>query len=243
MNLFTSLPFEIQDYIFEFDGRYKTAMKKTLTLVEEWGKTAIHGKHSWTSESPFLLEAERRAEMYSRHLGDDDVIRLRHAVIDTTVGRERGFHNLFKDVLGAYSIMAKPRKILVDGEEYKSTKHYKYVGTHSCITQSELKNAIGTTTRESRFYLLDPKVRGKLRRLPYSVFLEHGLSLNGKRVKKVLKTKPKPAFVFNPATDIEADIDGRDYCIRNGTDIINIVSGLIVGTVDGDEAVWLGDAR
>ena len=135
--------------------------------------------------------------------------------------------------------MAKPRKILVDGEEYKSTKHYKFVGTLSCITQSELKNAIGTTTRESRFYLLDPKVQKKLRR--NNAFLEHGLSPNGKRVKKVFKTKPKPTFVFNPATDIEADVDGRDYYIRNG-DIISI-DGRIVGTVDGDEAVWLSDAR
>jgi hypothetical protein len=238
MNALTSLPFEIQDYIFEFDGRYKTAMKKTLYLIEEWGKTAIHGKHSWTSESPFLIEFERRAEMYSRHLGDDDVIRMRHAVIDTTIGREPGFHNLFKDVLGAYSIMAKPRSILVDGEEYKSTKYYKYVGTLSCITQSELKNAIGTTTRESRFYLLDPKVQKKLRR--DNTFLEHGLSPNGKRVKKVFKTKPKPKFVFNPETDVEVVIDGVDYYMRN-SDIISI-DGRIVAMVDGDEAVWIGDA-
>jgi len=241
MNLF-ALPFEIQDYIFEFDGRYKTAMKNTLYLIEEWGKTTVNGEFSWTSESPFNLEAERRAEMYSRHLGDDDVIRMRHAVIDTTIGRERGFHNLFKDVLGAYSIMAKPRKILVDGEEYKSTKHYKYVGTLRCITQSELKNAIGTTTRKSRFYLLDPAVQKKLRRTKNpNAFLEHGLSLNGKRVKKVFKTKPKPQFVFNPAIDVEVMIDGVDYYIRN-SDIISI-DGRIVATVDGDEAVWIGDER
>ena len=238
MNALTSLPFEIQDYIFEFDGRYKTAMKKTLYLIEDWGKTTVNGEFSWSTKSPFVLEAERRAEMYSRHLGDDDVIRLRHAVIDTTIGREPGFHYLFKDVLGAYSIMAKPRTILVDGEEYNSTKYYKYVGKLTSITQSELKNAIGTTTRESRFYLLDPKVQKKLRR--DNAFLEHGLSPNGKRVKKVFKTKPKPAFVFNPETDVEVVIDGMDYYMRN-SDIISI-DGRIVAMVDGDDAVWLGDA-
>jgi hypothetical protein len=238
MNALTSLPFEIQDYIFELDGRYKTAMKKTLILIEEWGKTTVNGEFSWSTKSPFNLEAERRAEMYSRHLGDDNVIRLRHAVIDTRIkGGE--FYHLFKDVLGAYSIMAKPRTILVDGEEYKSTKFYKYVGKLTSVTRHELKNAIGTTTRESRFYLLDPKVQKKLRR--DNAFLEHGLSLNGKRVKKVFKTKPKPQFVFNPATDVEVVLDGVDYYMRN-SDIISI-DGRIVAMVDGDDAVWLGDER
>jgi hypothetical protein len=237
MNLFTSLPFEIQDYIFEFDGRYKTAMKKTLTLIEEWGKTTVNGEFSWSTKSPFNLEAERRAEMYSRHLGDDNIIRLRHAVIDTRIkGGE--FYHLFKDVLGAYSIMAKPRTILVDGEEYKSTKFYKYVGKFTSITRHELRNAIGTTTRESRFYLLDPAVQKKLRR--DNAFLEHGLSLNGKRVKKVYKTKPKPKFVFNPETDVEVVIDGVDYYMRN-SDIISI-DGRIVAMVDGEWAIWIGDA-
>jgi len=238
MNALTSLPFEIQDYIFDFDGRYKIAMKKTLTLIEEWGKTTVNGEFSWSTKSPFNLEAERRAEMYSRHLGDDNVIRLRHAVIDAHIkGGE--FYHLFKDVLGAYSIMAKPRTILVNGEEYKSTKFYKYVGKLTSITRNELRNAIGTTTHESRFYLLDPKVQKKLRRT--NSFLEHGLSLNGKRVKKVFKTKPKPVFVFNPATDVEVVLDGVDYYMRN-SDIISI-DGRIVAMVDGDDAVWLGDER
>jgi len=238
MNALTALPFEIQDYIFEFDGRYKTAMKKTLYLIEEWGKTAVHGKYSWANESPILLESRRRAKMYDRHLGDDDVIRMRHKVIDTTIGREPGFHDLFKDVFGVYSILAKKRKILVDGEEYKSTKYYNYVGIIATANSSEIKAAIGTTPRESRFYLLDPNVQKKLRR--DNTFLEHGLSLNGKRVKKVFKTKPKPKFVFNPDTDVEVVIDGVDYYMRN-SDIISI-DGRIVAMVDGEWAIWIGDA-
>jgi hypothetical protein len=52
------------------------------------------------------------------------------------------------------------------------------------------------------------------------------------------------AFVYNPDTDIEVDIDGRDYVVRNDLDIININTGYIVGTrVDDDEVEWLGDAR
>jgi hypothetical protein len=56
---------------------------------------------------------------------------------------------------------------------------------------------------------------------------------------------PAPAaFVYNPQTDIEVEIDGMDYVVRNDLDIINIHTGYIVGTrVDDDEVEWLGDAR
>jgi hypothetical protein len=235
MNALIALPYEIQDYIFEFDGRYKATMSKCANLVKEWGKTAIHGNYSWAKDSPILFETERRAAMYTRHLTDDDVIQMRHRVIETR--KLVGFHYLFRDVFGVYSVLAKPRVIMVDGEEYKSTKYYKYIGALTMASSSDINSALRTKTRESRFYLLDPKVQKKLRRT--NSFLEHGLSPNGKRVKKVFKSA-KPAFVFNPATDSEV-IDGTDYYMRNG-DIISM-DGRIVGAVDGEYALWLGDAR
>lgn len=188
MNALTALPFEIQDYIFAFDGRYKTAMNQCVTLIKEWGKTAVHGKYSWISDSPIVVESERRAKMYSRHLGADRVIRMRHKVIDTTFGREPGFCNLFKDVLGVYSIMAKQKSIWVDGEKYKSTKYYDFVGAHLCIRDDEIKEAIGTVTRESRFYLLDPEVQKKLRRSkePATAFLKHGLSPKSSKKSSII---------------------------------------------------------
>jgi len=185
---FSSLPLEIQDYIYTFDGRYKTAMNKCLLLIKEWGKTAVHGNSSWACDSPFLLETERRAKMYSRHLGADSVIRLRHKIIDPTIGREPGFSDLFRDVLGVYSIMAEQKTIWVDGEEYTSTKYYPFVGKHSCIRPDELEGVICTTTRESKYYLLDPELQKILRRRKGS-FLEHDLSPNGKRPKKTFTSR------------------------------------------------------
>ena len=35
MNLFNSLPFELQDYIFDIDGRYKTAMANCFLLIKQ----------------------------------------------------------------------------------------------------------------------------------------------------------------------------------------------------------------
>ena len=188
MNALTALPFEIQDYIFAFDGRYKTAMNQCVTLIEEWGKTAVHGKYSWTSDSPIVFESERRAKMYNMHLGADDVIRLRHKVIDTTIGREPGYHDSFKDVFGLYTIMAKQKSIWVDGEKYKSTKYYKFVGLWGTSKKSELNEAIGTVTRESRFYLLDPEFQKKLRQSkePVSAFLKHGLSPKSSKKSSII---------------------------------------------------------
>ena len=78
--------------------------------------------------------------------------------------------------------MAEQKTIWVDGEEYTSTKYYKYVGKHSCIRPDELEGVIGSRTRESKYYLLDPEFQKTLRRK--GSFLEHGLSPNGKRPKK-----------------------------------------------------------
>jgi hypothetical protein len=186
MNSLNSLPFEIQDYIYAFDGRYKTAMNQCITLIEERGKTSVYGNRTWACDSPFLLETERRAKMYSRYLGNDCIIRLPHKVIDPTIGREPGFCNLFRDVLGVYSVMAEQKTIWIDGEEYKSTKYYKFVGDHHCIRPDELEGVIGTTTRESKYYLLDPEVQKTLRRKD---FLDHGLSPNGKRPKKIFTSR------------------------------------------------------
>lgn len=38
MSLF-ALQFEIQDYIYAFDGRYKKAMDRTIRLINGWGDT------------------------------------------------------------------------------------------------------------------------------------------------------------------------------------------------------------
>ena len=63
-----------------------------------------------------------------------------------------------------------------------------------------------------------------------------------KKLKLRLYRAPaKP--LYNPDTDVEVEVDGKDYYMRYGLYIVSIETGLILGVVGGDEVVWMGDAR
>jgi hypothetical protein len=64
-----------------------------------------------------------------------------------------------------------------------------------------------------------------------------------KKLKLRIVLKPKAKPVYNPDTDVGVQVDGKDYYMRNGLYIVSIETGLILGVVDGDEVVWMGDAR
>lgn len=64
-----------------------------------------------------------------------------------------------------------------------------------------------------------------------------------KKLKFRIVLKPKPVAVYNPDTDVEVEVDDKNYYMRNGLYIVSIESGLILGVVGGDEVVWMGDAR
>ena len=64
-----------------------------------------------------------------------------------------------------------------------------------------------------------------------------------KKMKLRIVLKPKPVAVYNPDTDVEVEVDGKDYYMRYGLYIVSIETGLILGVVGGDEVVWMGDAR
>jgi hypothetical protein len=189
MNIF-SLPVEIQDYIYEFDGRYKSAMKKTLSLIEEWGKRKGYKVYQ-VYRGPFEVEIERRAKMYDSHF-NDGVVRLPHRVIELAypITTTLNFHYNFKDVFGVYYIWTRQKHVVIDGDRYTSCKFYHNVTPNrQMIAYNTYNEPIGTPTRESRFYLLDPEVQKKLRQSkdPVSAFLKHGFSPKGKRSKIVFK--------------------------------------------------------
>ena len=186
MNALTSLPFEIQEYIYQFDGRYKAYMKKTLSLIEEWGKRKCLKVYQ-VYRGPFEVEIERRAKMYDSHF-NDGVVRMPHRVIELAypITTTLNVYYNFKDVFGVYYIWSRQKYVVIDGDRYTSSKIYHNVSPKRPLYTS-INEPIGTTTRESRFYLLDPEVQKKLRRK--GSFIEHGLSPNGKRVKKVFKSR------------------------------------------------------
>jgi len=64
-----------------------------------------------------------------------------------------------------------------------------------------------------------------------------------KKLKFRIVLKPKVKSFYNAETDVEVEVDGKDYYMRNGLYIVSIETGLILGVVGGDEVVWMGDAR
>jgi hypothetical protein len=64
-----------------------------------------------------------------------------------------------------------------------------------------------------------------------------------KKLKFRIVLKPKAKSFYNAETDVEVEIDGKDYYMRSGLYIVSIETGLILGVVDGDEVVWMSDAR
>ena len=64
------------------------------------------------------------------------------------------------------------------------------------------------------------------------------------KLRLVLKPPmPAPKFVYNPETDVEVDVDGKYYYMRNGMYIMSIDSCVLLGYVNNDEVIWFSDAR
>jgi hypothetical protein len=136
---------------------------------------------------------------------------------------------------------------MIDGEEYFSAKKHFMVSI--CDRFGQMLSAGNVPTKVSKYYLFDPDLIKKLNRRkdPVKAFLDHGLSPNGTRPKpkdrrprKVKTPAPEPAEAQVP--DLQVEIDGNDYILRNGL-VIDIITERVLGTVEDDECVWLGDER
>ena len=255
MSIF-ALPFEIQDYIYAFDGRYKKAMDSTIRLIKGWGmtQTAIRlrlnrpakeciKRNGTIPDKHYNEELLRRLKRHQRYLTPEGCIDPRKYVKDATwYSPKRDNGMVFKDVLGTYKVTKEPRMTIIDGEEYFSAKKHFVVSI--CDRFGEMLTAGNIPTKVSKYYLFDPELIKKIKRRkdPTKVFLEHGLSANGTRPPKVCRRKVKtPVPEPEPVPDLEVEIDGNDYIVRNG--MVHSMSGVILGAVEGDECVWLGDER
>jgi len=258
MTLFTALPFEIQDYIYAFDGRYKKAMDQSIHLIKGWGttQTAIRlrlnhpakeciKRNGTIPDKHFHKELLRRLKRHQRYLTPEGCIDPRKYVKNSTwyspnrVNSDNGM--VFKDVLGTYKVTKEHRMTIIDGEEYFSAKKHFVVSI--CDRYGQMLSAGNVPTKVSKYYLFDPELIKKIKRRkdPTKVFLEHGLSPNGTRPRKVCRRKVKTPVPEVEPEVIYVEIDGNDYIMRNG--MVHSISGVILGTVEGDECVWLGDER
>jgi hypothetical protein len=266
MTLFTALPFEIQDYIYAFDGRYKKAMDHTIRLIKGWGmtQTAIRLRRHYPAKECIKLngtipskhfhkELLQRLKRHQRYLTPEGGIDPRNYVKGAgtwyTPKRVNGVVSdngmVFKDVLGTYKVTKEHRMTIIDGEEYISTKKHFVVSI--CDRYGQMLTAGNVPTKVSTYYLFDPELIKKIKRRkdPAKVFLEHGLSPNGTRPEPKVR-RPRKVKTPVPAAEpdvevIYVEIDGNDYIMRNG--MVIDMTGRILGTEEDGECVWLGDER
>ena len=223
MNALTSLPFELQDYIYSFDGRYKKAMDLTLKLIRQWGKTQVamrlRIKNRKACEKAcekldgvppddlYYLELCRRRAQYRRHLcacGSINRSRRPYSEWGNWNNPNSEHANptfFFRDIFGLFKVSKEPKKKIINGEEYHSVN--KFFDVNMVYSYSRL---IDRTTRRfipkvSRLDLFDTDLQKKLKRRknPAKAFLDYGLSPNG---TQPVKPQKKPRKVKTPVPEV-----------------------------------------
>jgi hypothetical protein len=232
-------------------------MDSSIRLIKGWGmtQTAIRLRRAHPAraciklngtipDKHFHKELLRRLKRHQRYLTPEGCIDPRNYVKGvgtryTPNGVSDGM--VFKDILGTYKVTKEHRMTIIDGEEYFSAKKHFVVSI--CDRYGQMLSAGNVPTKVSKYYLFDPELIKKIKRRkdPTKVFLEHGLSPNGTRPRKVCRRKAKTPVPEVEPEVIYVEIDGNDYMLRNG--MVIDMTERILGTVEDGECVWLGDER
>ena len=212
MNAITSLPFELQDLIYDFDGRYKTAMSRCLTLIKQRRHTPIgaRGSDCWSGSTRFdimMCSEDRNIPEYYAEL------QLRLAKHKSRmVPLERGWgikgitshltrvasSYLFKDVLGIYKVGLVYDSIVLDGVTYKSTTKVNSVALqYGPRVANRVLKAYGVETIVKCIDVLDPAFKKSIKGRKVKTYRELGVSENG---------IPSKDFYFK-----KMEIDGKNY--------------------------------
>lgn len=219
MNALTSLPLDLQDLIYVFDGRYKTAMTRCLTLIKQRMKTPIgrRGYDRWTSSTRYDIMMfgencnipEYYAELQLRlakHKSNMVPLERGWGIKGITSHLTRvGSSYLFQDVLGIYKVGLVYDSIVLDGVTYKSTTKVNSVALqYGPRVANRVLNAYGVETKVKCIDVLDPVFKKSIKGRKVKTFRELGVSENG---------IPSKDFYFT-----KVNIDGKEYFLDVRTD-------------------------
>ena len=195
MTAITSLPFELQDLIYDFDGRYKMAMSRCLTLIKQRRQTPIGMRSgSWTTDlrhdmlrfgdDDYIYIPEYYAELQNRLAWHKSrMVPLEHGWgikgITSHLTRVPSSY-LFKDVFGIYKVGLVYDSIVLDGVTYKSTTKVNSVALqHGPMVAKRILKAYGTETNVKCIDVLDPEFKKSIKGRKVKTFRELGVSENG----------------------------------------------------------------
>ena len=190
------LPFEIQQLIYDFDGRYKTAMTKCLKHIRNRCFTPVAAMSTETLKCRLRIpnyykELDRRAKFYLKGLQSDGTIKQWGGRL-ICPSKAHALEYLIRDALGVYQISSERKTITVNGELYISAKEYPTISVEKEVYMFQKREkATRTIPHVYDLDLLDPELHKKLRlrKNPVKAFETYGLSQIG--IPYVKKYSPR----------------------------------------------------
>jgi hypothetical protein len=181
-----SLPFELQDLIYDFDGRYKIDNDKCIELIRQRGLTpiGIRGSDKWNNVyrqidefdmktfhrrlPEYYAELNRRVAMYRSRIEPSGHIRGM-----TTHLKRLPKKYCFNDALGSYTLGKVFETVMINGKAYKSLDKAQGIAL-------DRYGRHGTTpTIVKCIDILDPEFKKSIKGRKVKAFRELGVSDNG----------------------------------------------------------------
>jgi hypothetical protein len=223
-----ALPAELQQVVYDFDGRYKAAMARCFLIITQ--------RRSTFSGEEMDSLAEYNVDKYPEYYTE---VLLRAARYQSKIkdGKIQGIDSEpfpswfnFKDVIGVYQFGKVDHIIMNNGKGYKSLCFSQTFGVSmscACMTKSTV------TTVVKCIDVLDPEFK---KDKDIKAFRELGVSENGIPVKEYIRQG------FGKDVSVQyVEIDGRDYTLIDNRILCRGVN--VYGTLVDDKVEWLTDAR
>jgi len=225
-----ALPAELQQVVYDFDGRYKAAMARCFLIITQRRSTfsgeemCSLAEYNINKYPEYYTEVLLRAARYQSQIKDGKIPGIDSEPFPS-------YFN-FKDVIGVYQLGKVDHIIMINGKGYKSLPFSQEFGVS--MTSYASKGRITTVVK--CIDVLDPLFQKSVKDV--KEWRELGVSENGVPAKEYIKS------IFGADVHmVDVEVDGKDYVLVNSRYVCR--GGLIYGEVypDSDEVVWLTDAR
>jgi hypothetical protein len=223
------LPAELQQVVYDFDGRYKAAMARCFLIITQRRSTF------WEEEMDSL--AEHNVDKYPEYYTE---VLLRAARYHSKIkdGKIQGIDSEpfpvwfnFKDVIGVYQFGKVDHVIMINGKGYRSISSSKTHGV-SMSSSSCTKSRINTVVK--CIDVLEPLFQKSVKDV--KEWRKLGVSENGLPEKEYYKS------LFGADVHmVDLQVDGKEYTLINSRYVCR--GGLIYGELVEDAVGWLTDAR
>jgi hypothetical protein len=230
-----TLPAELQQVVYDFDGRYKAAMARCLLIITQ-RRSTFH-ERSWIERDEMFKLVESNIDIYPQYYAE---VLLRASRYQSQIkdGKFQGIESSlqginFRDVIGVYTIGKVEHITIINGKGYKSISQAFGVSISqtSCLHYSMTRRF---TTRVKCIDVLDPVFQKSVKDV--KEWRELGVSENGIPAKDYIRQAFGKDVSFK-----RLNVDGRDYILVDNRLVCR--GGNVYGTLNNDEVTWLTNER